>query len=86
MCKPKMISVPVELLKEMANLIGDVDEAQAKNAPRAEMRKLVEELHKKNMEMLGGHVHLVYMPDDHIPIFFEEVYKNLSTLNLGRLQ
>jgi hypothetical protein len=83
MCKPKLVSVSIELFKEMAELIGDIDEAQSKCLPMIEIRKLVEELHKKNMEMLGAHVNIVYMPDDQIPIFLEEVFQ---TLNIGRPQ
>jgi len=78
MCRVKMISVPVEHLKQMAELISNLDLAQAKNAPKQEYRALVEEMHKTNMDMLGAHVDLVYAPEGDLPVL-TEIHHQLAT-------
>jgi len=63
MCKPKNISVPIEYIKNMADLVGDLDEAKNKPTTKAEYASLVLEMHNTLMDMLGNHVDLVYAPE-----------------------
>jgi len=63
MCKPKNISVPIEHIKNMADLVGNLDEMKNVPTSKEAYATLVLGMHNTLMDMLGSHVDLVYAPE-----------------------